>query len=168
MVKALDIESINKKSPYCVSQDNENIAYKFTTQYRVRYQIDFLPDDMVESSESYQFIIQNLNNSPSPRDAGVRDTIICIIEEFFNKNTATLLYICETSDGKQSMRNRLFEYWLKRYNRKDDYTILSTSVKDTEGVTNYVSIIIRNDNPCLEAVTKEFEETSFLLSQKPE
>lgn len=29
-------------------------------------------------------------------------------------------------------------------------------------------IMEREDNPCLEAVTKEFEETSFLLSQKPE
>ena len=41
----------------------------------------------------------------------VRETILAIVEEFFAKNNAAFLYICDTSGGLQKMRNRLFKYW---------------------------------------------------------
>lgn len=37
----------------------------------------------------------------SPRDSKVRETVMCIVDEFFRKNQAALLYICETGDGMQ-------------------------------------------------------------------
>ena len=39
----------------------------------------------------------------------VRETILAIVEEFFAKNNAAFLYICDTSGGMQKMRNRLFK-----------------------------------------------------------
>jgi hypothetical protein len=51
----------------------------------VQYSIDFIEDDFLTQSESYQFIIQNINNSSSPRDPFVRETIMRIVEEFFRK-----------------------------------------------------------------------------------
>lgn len=168
MVRLLDVEAINSKAPYIVVYEEKTKAYLFTTEHKVRYRIDFLPDDMVQSNESFQFIIQNLNNAPSPRDSAIKDTIIAIIEEFFDKNSSTLLYICETTDGMQSMRNRLFGYWLEQYKEKERFTVLSVAVKDMEGVMNYISIIIRNDNPYKEMVLQEFHETSCLLSSKPQ
>lgn len=101
------------------------------------------------------------------RDRKVRDTIVAVIDEFFNCNNATLLYICETSDNKQSMRSRLFEYWFSTYNRKSQFT-LSSSIADREGVINYATIILRNDNPDLSEIITEFSESIQALSQKPE
>ena len=79
----------------------------------------------------------------------------------------TLLYICETGDEKQALRNRLFERWFSTYERKAQYTFVASSLKDDEGVENYAAIIVRNDNPELSAIIAEFTETISLLSTKP-
>lgn len=65
------------------------------------------------------FLSSNVNKIPSPRDLKMRDTVMLIIENFFNMNEAALLYICESGDGKQHMRSRLFEYWFSSYQMKD-------------------------------------------------
>ena len=119
------------------------------------------------NKESYQLIIANLNNRKSMRDKKVRDTIVAIVDEFFNCNNSTLLYICETSDNKQGLRSRLFEYWFSTYNQKALFTTLSSSVIDEEGVINYATIILRNDNPFLTEIIAEFSESIQALNQKP-
>lgn len=63
--------------------------------------ISFEKDDILQSGIVYQFGISNPQETKSPRDQKVRNTILAIIEEFFNKNKAALLYICETGDGMQ-------------------------------------------------------------------
>lgn len=63
--------------------------------------ISFEKDDILQSGIVYQFGISNPQGTKSPRDQKVRNTILAIIEEFFNKNKAALLYICETGDGMQ-------------------------------------------------------------------
>ena len=44
----------------------------------------------------------------SPRDPKVRETILAIVEEFFAKNNAAFLYICDTSGGMQVSIQPLF------------------------------------------------------------
>lgn len=163
----LDINRLNGNTPYRVSVGETTRSYCFTTCYGVDYSIDFVDDDLIESDESYQLIIANLNNKKSPRDYKVRDTILTIIEEFFTVNIATVLYICETGDSKQSQRNRLFDYWFSGYKYKHLYTLLSSSIKDEEGVMNYATLIVRNDNPKLVDVVNEFTKSVNLLNQKP-
>jgi len=116
----------------------------------------------------YPLIIANLNNVKSPRDTKVRDSILAIVDEFFNKNQSTLLYICETGDGKQGIRSRLFEYWFETYRYKALFTMLTSSIVDEEWVVNFATLILRNDNPLLAEVVAEFSESVQLLSQKPE
>lgn len=125
-------------------------------------------DDLITEGESFQLVIANLNNKKSLRDMKVKDSVLAIIDEFFNKNQSTLLYICETGDGKQSMRSRLFEHWFNTYNRKMLFTLLTTSVIDEEGEVNFATLIIRNDHPKLPEIVMEFTESVRLLSQKPE
>ena len=78
------------------------------------------------------------------------------------------MYICETGDGKQSFRSKLFERWFYTYNKKANYTFITSSIVDEEGVVNYATIIIRNDNPNLPTAVAEFTNTIQMLSQKPE
>ena len=66
------------------------------------------------------------------------------------------------------MRSRLFEYWFSTYNRKSLFTTMSSSVVDGEGVVNYATIILRNDNPYLSEIITEFSESIQALNQKPE
>lgn len=53
--------------------------------------IGFDDDDIIENAESYVFSIINVNKIPSPRDLEMRDTVVLIIENFFNMNEAALL-----------------------------------------------------------------------------
>ena len=168
MKQLLSLKRINENSSYPVETTGEDGFYQFFTDGGVHYSVGFMEDDILLSQNSYQLIIANINNHKSPRDHKVRDTIIAIVDEFFRHNNSTLLYICETGDSKQSMRSRLFEYWFSTYNRKALFTMISSSIVDEEGVVNFATIILRNDNPNLSEIIAEFTESIQLLSQKPE
>jgi hypothetical protein len=166
-MKQLDIKLINSQSPYEIKKANEENFFEFFTDHDVHYSVGFMPDDSLMMSEAYHLIIVNVDNRPSPSDRKVKDTVLGIVAEFFNKNNTTLLYICDTGDGKQRQRNRLFERWFAAYNNKALYTSVTSSVIDEDGVINYATIIVRNDNPKLVEVIAEFTSTISLLSQKP-
>lgn len=164
----LSLERINQLAAYEVEQCDKDGFFRFFTDSGIHYSVGFMEDDILLSKDSYQLIIANINNHKSPRDYKVRDTILSIVDEFFNTNNSTLLYICETGDNKQRMRSRLFEYWFSTYTRKSQFTTISSSIIDDEGVVNYATIILRNDNPCLSEIISEFTESIQALSQKPE
>lgn len=165
-MNSLSLHAVNASSSYEVSAVNDG-CYQFFTDYGVHCTVEFVLDDSLLSHETYHLIIVNVNHQKSPSDVKVRDTIIAIIDEFFVENNTTLLYICETGDKKQALRNRLFERWFSTYERKAQYTFVASSLKDEEGIENYTAIIVRNDNPELSAIIAEFTETISLLSSKP-
>lgn len=167
-MNALSLEAINRQTPYKVAESEEPNYFEFFTKYDVHYSVGFMADEDLMQSEAYHLIIINVDNRRSPNDLGVKETVLAIIEEFFNQNVASLLYICETGDGKQSFRSKLFERWFYTYNKKAYYTFITSSIVDEEGVVNYATIIIRNDNPNLPTAVAEFTNTIQILSQKPE
>lgn len=164
----LDLERINSVSPYRVMQGDDLMCFQFITDYGVNYVVSFIEDELLLSDESYQFIIANVNNVKSPHDPKLREAIMAIVYEFFDSSNVTLLYICETGDGKQSMRSRLFELWFNASPRKSDFVFLSADMHDVDGMQNYAAIIVRIDNPKLKDIVAEFAETVQLLSQKPD
>lgn len=163
----IDIERFNARSPYKVVASESVGFYEFTTDFGVIYSVGFMPDESIISKDTYQFIITNANNKPSPKDEKVKDTILILIDEFFSIDDNVLLYICETGDGKQAMRNRLFQYWFSQYDKKTEYTFLSSSIVDEDGIVNYATVIIKNTNPHITEAINEFTETIRLLSSKP-
>ncbi len=162
----LPAQDINAHAPYKITILNDGGAL-FTTDNGIRYIVSFDSDDASLSMLSYQLIIVNVDQLPSPRDRKLRDTIVAIVEGFFSTNNEVMLYICETGDGKQAMRNRLFQYWYSHYEKKYDFTFLSASVKDDDGVINFATLIMRNDNPNYTTVLNDFGESIKLLNSKP-
>ena len=163
----LDSKRINSHAPYQVKESDDINFFEFFTASDVHYSVGFMPDDSLMQSEAYHLIIINVDNRPSPSDRKVKDTVLAIVAEFFERNNTTLLYICDTGDGKQCMRSRLFERWFAAYNKKALYTSVTSSVVDEDGITNYATIILRNDNPRLVDTIAEFTSTVSLLNQKP-
>ena len=164
-MNALDISRINETSPYKVSL-NPHGYLQFTTQAGVVLAVGFDEDDILQS-ESYWFIITNSNNKPSPRDAKVKNTVFAVITEFFRVNNATVLYICESGDGRQAMRSRLFSRWFTTFADNLKYTYLQSSIVDSEGVTNFFAAITRTDTPNLHSVMAEFTEAVHFFREKP-
>lgn len=112
---------------------------------------------------AYQFFILESQGKHSIKDPWVRDTIWAIIETFFSINNPVILYICDMSDGKQAIRNRLFAIWYYEYEQREKFTFLSTKV-EVESVDYYASIIIKNSNPQLEDIKVSFN--SFIENMK--
>lgn len=167
-MKEPDLSAINKIASYQVRRGDHPLSFDFITDYGVRYNISFLYDDTLLEQEAYQLVIANVNHRPSPNDPKVRRTVLAIVETFFAINNTILLYLCETGDNKQSLRSRLFERWFNTYNKRRYFTCMSSTVKDTEGVDNYVALIIRNDNPNFTEIINNYATTIQFFTDKPQ
>lgn len=106
----MSLAVINANSPYEVKVALADDTLCFITDYDAEIFVTFERDDILHNGLVYQFGISNPKGVKSPRDPKVRETILAIVEEFFAKNNAAFLYICDTSGGMQKMRNRLFKY----------------------------------------------------------
>ena len=135
----LSLDRINAVAPYQVQLDSRTGLYKFVSDYQVGFSVAFEENDLLQSGESYQFALTNYEGKKSPRDNKVRTTILAIIGEFFAKNEAALLYICETGDGLQKMRSRLFHFWFGVYAEHDEFLFLPQVVYDEEDNENYAA-----------------------------
>lgn len=166
-MRQLSLDRINAISPYKVWRHEETDSYRFLTDSNVVFAIDFDEDELIRCCDSYLFGITNVNRKPSPRDYKMRDTIFAVIGEFFRENEAALLYICETGDGKQKMRNRLFTYWFYTYTNRNIYSFLPFMIEDEDGVENYAALILRKDNPQYVDIVSEFSDTVNMLRIKP-
>lgn len=92
-MRELSLDIINSVSPYRVEYDNATKLYRFVSDYHVGFSVAFEENDLLQSGESYQFALTNYEGKKSPRDNKVRTTVLAIVEEFFSKNEAALLYI---------------------------------------------------------------------------
>ena len=164
----LSLHQINSKSPYQVFDGGSAGLFKFTSDSNVVFGVAFEKDDLLQTCESYQFAITNYEGRKSPRDPKVREAVLTIVEEFFAKNQAALLYICETGDGMQKTRDRLFRSWFGIYGENDEYLYLPMIVFDEEDNENYTALILRKDHPCFKEVVSEFTTTINMLNNKPE
>ncbi len=161
----LDLDAINDSAPYQVWQKTER-DFLFKTDYGIVYKIGFIDDDTIWPTGAYQFLIINESNLSSPNDKKLQQTIFRIIEAFFQRNPEILLYLCETGDGKQALRSRLFIRWFKEYSCHNDFYFDTIEMK-AEGVDNFAAIIVQKSNPMIDQIISEFNEVIEEL-KKPE
>lgn len=163
-MQPIDVSAVNMTAPYSIWEQTGN--YYFKTDYSVLYKVGFMDDDTIWEHGAYQFIIVNENNVQSPNDTKVRETVFCVMEAFFRANPEILLYLCETGDGKQAMRNRLFVRWFNQYPNHSLYYFDTVEIT-SEDVDNFAAIIVQQSNPQLPQIIKEFNEVVQEL-KKPE
>lgn len=168
MTQKISVEAINMLAPYVVRMNEQNGFLYFTSDYDVTFYVDFEEDDLITVGESYQLILANVNNKKSPRDEKVKQTVFVIVSQFLEEHQSALLYICETGDGKQRSRDRLFKSWISAYDYLHKFLFISTSIMDADGVENVAAMIVRNDNPKIVALVTEFTEVADLLRHKPD
>ena len=160
----LNLYRINITSPYTVWQEDDE--WHFTSYYGIQFSIGF---EEVEGTpvSAYWFNLINRSHKSSPNDKNVQKTIVCIIEEFFRTNPDILLYLCDSANDQQEVRSRLFLRWFDTYAQKDKFTI-RTAVLSDEGVSDYVAMIVQNNNPNIEYILQFFDsEISLFTDNKP-
>ena len=165
-MNVLDLNFVNRFASYKVWTENGK-DYLIETNRGNIFVVGFMDDYSIWPTGAYQFTINNQNHLPSPNDRKLRETILLLIEAFFAANPDILLYICETGDGKQTFRSRLFVRWFNTYNRRDDY-VMQTAEVEEEGTKNFAALIVQKSNPRLREIIAEFDETISILANKPE
>lgn len=166
-MRQLSLEQINAKAPYHVVLHEQTGSYRFKSETGVRFAVSFDVSWIINSITTYEITIANLDNKPSPRDSKTRDTVSVIVEEFFRENQTGMLYICETGDNKQAMRNRLFVSWIALFNELGVYEVRTATLHDADGVENYAAMIVRKDNPLCQDYLQAFEAEAEFFNSKP-
>lgn len=165
-MKQLDLTRINRLAPYKVWTEN-GCDYLIETGRGQIFVIGFMDDYSIWPTGAYQFTITNQSHQPSPLDQKLRETILLLIEAFFAANPDILLYICETGDGRQAFRSRLFIRWFNNYAGRNAYVMQTAEVQ--EGKTkNFAALIVQKSNPRLAEILADFAETISILTNKPQ
>lgn len=154
-MNALDIAIINTAAPYQIT-DAGGQKYRFTTNSGVAYILGFMDDSMMEEYESYQFYITNETGLQSPNDNDLWQTIILLIEEFFRVNQSVMVYWCDTSDGHEALRARLFARKFNIYHGHEKY-IFKNIETTTEDIPYYAALIYRKDHPQAEEISTKVD-----------
>ena len=163
----LSLERLNENAPYYVMLSPKG-NYIFETERNIHYSVSFEEDTPFGGCETYQFIIEKIDRVRSSYDPKVEMTILAIINEFFDEGQNVLLYICDTSDGREANRNRLFLSWFEKHAQAGRFTIRTANAV-VEGQGFYAAIIVENTNPKFENITQDFERTAeALTASKPQ
>lgn len=165
-MNALDLNYVNRLTTYKVwTEDGRD--YLIETNSGNIFVVGFMDDYSIWSTGAYQFTINNHSHQPSPNDHKLREVILLLIEAFFAANPDILLYICETGDGKQAFRSRLFIRWFNSYHLRDAYVMQTAEVQEGE-TRNFAALIVQRSNPHLQEIVDKFDETIDLFTNKPD
>lgn len=163
----LSLDHINEQAPYYVMLSPKG-NYIFETERGIHYSASFEEDNPFGGCDTYQFIIDKIDRVRSPHDPKVEETILAIIYEFFSEKQNVLLYICDSSDGREANRNRLFLSWFEKHTQPGRFTICTANAI-VEGQGFYAAIIVENTNPKLSDITEDFISTARALTDnKPQ
>lgn len=163
MIK-FSLKHILEDAPYELILSGEN--FMFHTDFGIHYSVSFNKEDIVLGGcVTYQLIIRKIEEVKSSHDPKVEATILAIINEFFRSNNEIMLYLCDTSDGREESRDRLFLSWFERHAQKERFTICRAHTT-VEGEGLFLCIIIDNRNPKLKAIVEDFKEKADMLTEE--
>ena len=83
-------------------------------------------------------------------------TVVAILERFFRNNENAMIMICDTLDGKERKRRKLFDRWFKMYN--DGRLIKMDAAGSVDQYELFLSIYFTKTNPNKEQLKVAFQE----------
>lgn len=99
-----------------------DLGYQFVTKADVTYFITFIAYPSVSDFLGTRIYMFNIDRTAinvgaiGQNDDKVRNTVLFIIDLFFQKHEDALITICDIIDGKQFARRRLFDAWFQKFN----------------------------------------------------
>ena len=89
-------------------------------------------------------------------DHNVFDTICAILKRFFTEHQNSMLLVCDTIDGREEARMRLFNSWFLRI-APEGLTKIDRSGK-ADAYSLFVSLLVWSDNPMRDTLVSLLEE----------
>ncbi|MFI5138636.1 MAG: DUF6169 family protein [Sphingobacteriales bacterium] len=147
---------------YDVNSSADGLINTFTTRFNIEYSLTLTSYQMGEIRVfSLSLYPDNENNV---FDYWVKNTVIKIISEFLRTDSNIVFYVCDSEDGEEDKRHRVFEYWyakaieLHEFIAKYNYTI-----KSENNYTVNSSIIYNRDNYLSDYIIQEFKKQIEIL-----
>lgn len=135
-------------------------GYQFSTITGVDYFLTFFSYPTVTdylSTNVYMFNIERSTLIVSGQDdVKVRNTIIYVLELFFQEHEDALITICDVVDGKQFARKRLFDSWFRKFN--NNRLIKLESECKIDNVSTFVSLLFAQGHYNRTNLCKAFQE----------
>jgi hypothetical protein len=133
-----------------------NNAYSFQTNAGHNYLITFKPTPYLFefnpefANDTFEFSIvlaENETHKIVAQDVATSVTIAEIVNDFYSNYEGYItIYICDSSDGKQHIRNRKFNSWFN-YFKGTEYIKIDKAFIDSDGGSFPVSLILKSNNP---------------------
>jgi hypothetical protein len=132
--------------------------YFFVTKHGIKYHAYFIDASIYHPlfSNVYAFNIEAETATPHPIDNGIAATIVSILKVFFLNEDRAIILVCDTTDGKEKKREKLFSKWFIRHN--DGSLIKYDASIKTENYLLYVSMLLKVSNPQREMLLTTFSE----------
>ena len=154
---------------------DDSYIYTFVTDSNSIYIVNFDVSGYKEYLEEHPLLLEHgytlgiFRNSKSNADPRVRSTVFKIIIDHFaiRGKESVILYHCDIYDGKQRIRNALFDKWHKECESAKHFVkeTLEVEIFDKDGcpVSFYIGFVTANNNPNLEKLRAEFEMFSVTM-----
>ena len=164
----------NQIAPYPLERrDGTEVSYSFTTDHGIEYVVryvysnDYYFDDSIDIGDTeileFQFapVQKGIELINDPR---IMETLANSMKKVLEAKKNAILYICDSSDGKQAARSKLFNRWYKNYTWKmiikHDGKLDDPDSPEAE----FVSLIVNTQNPYSETIIEAFN--SVMVSPK--
>lgn len=158
LAKRLKTVESHLPHPYNIIR-GEDSTYYFETDKGLKYSAYFI-EFPATIHKLYSFSFEKKEGEGS-HDIRVKDTIMCILQDFFKNENYILGYTCDVSDGRELARKKLFNRWFEEANngslKKFDF--------QTDNV--FVSLILNKDYFAIDQAVSVINELFVdVLSQK--
>ncbi|MVM32744.1 hypothetical protein GO755_22070 [Spirosoma sp. HMF4905] len=145
----------------------EQNSYFFTTRQEIIYQIKFVPSaylfiDYVEGHVNAFEMVIAVADKPGdriPSDPLTEHTIKAIFYNFFRSLEHVIVYICDSSDGREKARFRKFTSWYYRNLKPDDLFKMDADLPDGDRDT-ILSGILSTRHPHFSQFVELFKNLS--------
>lgn len=147
---------------YDIIQESDT-DFRFTTENGCIYSIKLEGADYLKSISPnlfiYEFSFAKATGTDNRFDPKIKSTITNLIEGKLKNTHVTLFYVCETIDGKEDYRKRLFDRWFSKHDT-NSHTVHTYPIRSEYAEsTIYISVIISNENPYYNDVVSELNKT---------
>lgn len=144
-------------NPFEISEV-EKFDYTFVSRDGIKYRVFFSPlqEYYPQLLNTYSFSIEPEDRTPHPLDRRIAATVVTILERFFETDENAMIMVCDTLDGKERKRRKLFDRWFKMFN--NGRLIKMDAAGSVGEYELFLSIYFTKNNPNKEQLKVAFRD----------
>ena len=136
----------------------EGLTYTFVTKDNIVYRAYFVDISAYYSQfpDTYSFSLEPEIPKNHPVDLRIATTVVEILSRFFQKEENAMIMVCDSLDGKEEKRRKLFDRW---FNKNNDGSLLKYDASASlEDYRLFISIYLKKTNPNKDLLLRSFFE----------